>query len=709
MKKTLAAAIFILSSLLFWLYGSQEQEVAPEKHEVAVRLVLLDVIVTKGGEFVNDLAKEDFELFEDGKKVDINSFELISFDERTLDVVKEEKEALKSVRSRPKKKLAVIFDSINSWQKEIEDQQIDIVNELDELIQLGHEVMICHLDSAKGFEILQPFTTNDALIEKSVRVASGKMWNLGTDLGDIPPDASGADPRFYSTMMRMDYLYKELNKFEKTIGGLLAAVNMIMDLPGRKNLLLISGGIPDIAPQDTLPNFSERNFILPINENIRVFDPFGILGDKKFKSSEEVIRELIRFANAQNISIYTLRSDSFIKHLYSGASAEHYQKYQQTNLEKVSRDRLSRVQNLRWISEDTGADLLRGASKFETFREVMRTDLNHYYQISFYPQRSEPDDKHHKLKIEVKRGGVEVRYRKGYTDYTREKKNKIELVTAFYMPSLFKDLPVYAGFVPFVTPSGKYEPWMGVALPTKELFLDRYTELGAKKFHLHIWIYDQISGEKGFGAQIYLPLEINSTFMKLVHTTDALRFNFKGPEISLEPRIYKSVFALVDPLTNEIGTWESSFLLPDLEKKDEGAIVNCVLGDISGTLKKGDTSFKLSRKDGSLEFGQAKFLPKITNSFKQWGGVHLFLQAFLPGGKRDFQGEFLLMGEDRKVCPLSGEPIASSWNAKTKIWSGIFFIDISAGATGPNTLYVEMPGREEGTFKSTSVRLTILR
>lgn len=733
-KKAFASAIFIALALFFWLYGypHQVQEIPPsEKHEVAVRLVLLDVIVTKGKEFVKDLTQDDFTLFEDGKKVAINSFELISFEERTLDVVKEKKEEQEKIPIRPKKKLAVVFDSINSWQKEIEPQQTNIVEELNALIQLGHEVMICHLSPSKGFEVLQPFTTDDALIKKSVEIASGKIWNLGTDMGAIPQhdtDTSGADSRLYETMMRMDYLYKELNKFEKTIGGILAAVNMVMDLPGRKNLLLISGGIPDIAPQDTLPNFGDtseisrrdrfmgvqrtytgRNFNIPVNENVKVFDPFNILGDKSFKNSEEVIRELIRFSNAQNISIYSLSSDSFVKHLYSGASAEHYQQYEQANLEKTSRDTVNRAQNLRWLSEDTGADSLRGASKFDTFRQVMRTDLNYYYQISFYPQRSEPDDKHHKLKIDVKRSGVDVRYRKGYTDYSRDAKNKVQLVTAFYMPSMFKELPVYAEFIPFVSSSGKYEPWMAVALPSKEIFLDRYTELGAKKFNLHVWIYDQVSGEKGFGGQIDLPLDIDTNFMIYIKTIDALRFNFKGPEISLKPKEYKSVFALVDPLTNEIGTWESSFILPDLENKDGRDIVNCVLGDITGALQQGTTSFKLSRKDGSLEFGQAKFLPKITNYFKQWGGVHLFLQAFYPGGEKDSPINFYLLGDDQNVKPLSGEPIVTSWDDKTKIWSGIYFLDISAGSPGPNTLYVEIPGSEEGTFKSVTEILTILR
>lgn len=78
-------------------------------------------------------------------------------------------------------------------------------------------------------------------------------------------------------------------------------------------------------------------------------------------------------------------------------------------------------------------------------------------------------------------------------------------------------------------------------------------------------------------------------------------------------------------------------------------------------------------------------------------------------GKKDFPGDFFLIGEDQKVNPLSGELIVTSWNDKTRIWSGIFFIDISAGSTGRNNLYVEIPGREEGTFKSIGVSLTILR
>ena len=88
MKKRMILFSFIILCLYSQLLGTRElQQIIPQdKHEVEVRLVLVDVIVTRDGEFVKNLGKEDFELFKDGKKVPVNSFELISFEERKLKI-----------------------------------------------------------------------------------------------------------------------------------------------------------------------------------------------------------------------------------------------------------------------------------------------------------------------------------------------------------------------------------------------------------------------------------------------------------------------------------------------------------------------------------------------------------------------------------------------------------------------------------------------
>ena len=74
-QKTIIILLVFVLTFNLYVYGYQEQQkqelLLQEKHEVKVRLILVDVIVTKDGEFVKDLSKEDFELYEDDKRVPI--------------------------------------------------------------------------------------------------------------------------------------------------------------------------------------------------------------------------------------------------------------------------------------------------------------------------------------------------------------------------------------------------------------------------------------------------------------------------------------------------------------------------------------------------------------------------------------------------------------------------------------------------------------
>ncbi len=737
MKKRIVL-IFIAALIFFFsLYGFQKQQeqFPPERHEVEVRLILVDVIVTKDGEFVKDLAQGDFELYEDGKKVPINSFELVSFEKRELKIVEEEPEKKGPVL--PRKKLAVIFDAINSWKREVKIESETIVDQLFSLIKLGHEVMILQLDRRRGLEILQPFTTSEDFIRKAVEKASGTIWRLGYDIAqpidetvaDFTPSRTTeaeredsqliGDPEYYKNMTRLEYMYLEQQKFEKTIGGILASCNMLRNLPGRKSILLISAGIPDLAPSDMLAKIRsgiageevERvrdDKLYATIQNMRVFDPFNILKNKTFRDGEEVIKEVIRYANAQNVSIYSLDSDIYVKHIYSGTTAEYYQQYQAEHLRTREQDKIRKVQNLSWISQDTGAESLRGAKKFDQFRQVMSTDLTYYYQLSFYPQRPDADDKYHKLKVKVKRKGVKTRFRKGYTDYSLEEFNKMLLITAFYNPSVFKQLPFKAEYIPLITKSGKYEPWMNIALPARDIFIERFIEYAPKIFNLHIWISDKRSGEKSFSGDIKLPFNINPSFMDFVKKVDYLTFHFKGPELPFKHNEYKAVLALVDPQTNEIGAWESSLLLPDIKKSKEAAVVNCVLGDLTQNPKMAKKSFALSKQDGGLEYGQIKFYPKITNQFFKQEKASVFMQIYLPQGKGKIQPEFIIIGEDKSIRYVPGELVAESWDKKSKIWSAIFSLDFNQAALGENSFTIEMAGTGEKVVSSREIQLTIL-
>ena len=232
----------------------------PERHEVEVRLVLVDVTVTKDGEFVTDLTKDDFELYEDEKRVPVNSFELVSFEEKK-DVVLEEEPEEEVVRDIPRKQLVVVFDAVSSWQRNLKEGARKIVDELVVLAEEGNEVMVIQLSEQKGIEILQNFTTEEELLRKALIKASGNIWfddsadalRMWQEVGieDVGPMAQVERyTERLQPVLEQEYLYIEKRRFEKALGGIFSVANMIKDLPGRKSILLISDGFPDLSSED---------------------------------------------------------------------------------------------------------------------------------------------------------------------------------------------------------------------------------------------------------------------------------------------------------------------------------------------------------------------------------------------------------------------------------------------------------------------------
>lgn len=732
MQKKVFFILFFVSlvGLFCVLYGfeKQQKQIEPERHVVEVRLILVDVLVTKDGKFVTDLTKDDFELFEDGKRVPINSFELVSFEKREAVTLEEPEEKVSP--GVPQKQLVVLFDGVCSWQRNLKEGSRKIVDQLVSLAKLGNEVMILQLSEKKSLQVLQPFTTNEELLKKALLKASANIWldksldalKMWDEMGFEVDEEMGLIERYDDRLhpvLEEEYLFKQRGRFEKTIGGILTVVNMIKDLPGRKTILLISDGFPDLSSKTLDDKVSEatgarsgaRSSQLDIRRDvgtIRVFDPFNILERKKIMSGEEIIRELIRYTNAQNISIYSLDPDTFTRHFIT-VTAEFDRREKMESLEFQRDEKIKRIQNLTWLSEDTGAVSLKGAKKYDRFYDVLSTDLNYYYELSYYPQRKEADNSYHKIKVKVNRPGVKVRFRKGYTDYSEDEKERILLVSAFYNPTLFKQLPFEAEFAPFHKDSTLYEPWMNIALPAKELFIDRAIEYAPKTFKLHVWVKDKKKGNRAFGGQINIPFNIDSSFMDTMKTTDYLCFHYKGPEIKFNQREYEVIFALYDDQMEEIGTWESSLSLPEFKGDKQSAIINCVLGFVSSNPKKGKKSFSLSKNDGSLEYGEIKFFPAVTNRFQRMQDASVFLQIHLPQGKTEIQPKFKISGKGRLTQRIPAELVVESWNKKSNVWSGLFNLQLRNVIYGEYTLNVEIPDSGDGPALSREVKLTKLR
>ena len=703
-KKALLAGLsfFILS---LWAAGYKEERgLQQQKHEVEVRLILVDVIATKGGEFFPGLKLKDFELFEDGNEININSCDLISLGKSDLKVIQEKKTLTADIV--PKRRLAVLFDGINAWDRELKKAAQQIADELVPLAKSDVEVMVLFLDNQKGLKIIQPFTDQEELIRAATAKSAEGAFFPSQELLDyndllfmaryVGQDGSGGYEnlgllRPFYEMRTFEHANIVTDKLTRTIGGLLASIYMLENLPGRKNLLFVSSGFPDI---DT---FRVGDLRTSINDQfartgrINIFDPFGILGKKLFQTGDEVLKEIIRVANDRNTSIYSLDPGIFAKNIFAGASAEYFDRESAESQKILINERYRQLQNLRMLSEKTGAELLRGSNKIESFRQMLRNDLRYYYQLSYYPPKKKSEPGYHKIQVRVKgRDDIQIRFREGYSDSPIEATKRLILAKAFYNPDLFLNkLPLSAEFIPFSLGSGKYRPWMNVALAGREFFKDRFAGNGKKAYELHFWIKGKDEANRVLVGNVAMPLDFDSPKDRL-SSLDFLRFHFIGPSLELPESEYRVVFALFDPETGDIGTWITNLAGPPVKGAKDAAIINCILGYATPSEIDKKGSFSLNDKDGSLEFGQMKFFPKIAGSFSRTEGAFIFCQIYYPQGS-PIEARFDLIDENGLTQRIEGEKVAESWDKSSKVWSGAFKLGFKNVTAGDYNLIIEIP------------------
>ena len=732
-SKPLVFALVVLSFFAFIAGHPQGKVTQPqEKHEVEVRLILVDVLVTKGGDFFTGLKKEDFELYEDEARVPINSCDLISLGSANVKLVQEKSPSTPVISQ--KKRLVVLFDGFSVWDRDFQRSSKEISAELASLAKNGMDIMILSMDAQSGVRIVQPFTDQQALIKSVAAKARGEIFSPFLDYldfddvlffgryveADTKQSNTVAPPGFFenvrsslSDMRQLEHSSMATARLTRSIGGLLASIHMLESLPGRKNLLYVSAGIPDFdayqhegsAQQitgfaaDTPPTLSGR---------VHIFDPFGLLGKHDFLNTEEPLREIIRVANDRNISIYTIDPGIFAKDVYAGASAEYFDRVTADTQKAVVNEKYRQLQNLKIMSEKTGATLLRGANKLETLREVVKNDLSYYYQLSYYPPKRPVTDAYHQIEVRVQnRVDLQVRSREGYSDLALDQSQRLKLARAFYTPELFQGkLPFRAEFVPYLAASGKYQPWIGLALPAKEFFLDRFTGLGKKNYELHFWIKSEGS-DKFLDGQIPVSFDIDEDFRTRLSGLDFLRLRFFGPGIDLlEPR-YQVVLALFDLETGDIGTWIDD-VSPVAPGNQEASFLGCVLGEVAPAARTAaGTGFSLNVKTGALEGEDWSFLPKITNRFPAEQGIGLFLQAHCPRGRPATAG-FVLKNEGSVSKAIIGKKIAESWVDRSKIWSAVFNLDFGNAGPGDYLLRIEIPGVGRSPALVKEMKLIIL-
>lgn len=449
--------------LLFAAASLVAQKPAPPAftgETVEVNVVNVEAYVTdKQGNRVTDLRREDFQLFDDGKPVNVDYFEAIvpkpaGAGPAAGATGAAGKATPAGAASAEPLNLIVYVDNAEIRPA----NRARVLRQLSEFVsgQLGpgDRAMIATNDLG-GLRVRLPFTSDPAVLsaaldqlealsvrgdetERARRLALEAMMTLQEEsLADpvdpVPCPQNIVTPAHsFASVRRQEILH--------SLGALTVMVNSLSGMPGPKALLHVSDGLP-ITPGEELFEFlfqlcggaggtaglgtsvgqvgGQQDPALTVHDALS-FGPQSYQAssqaamDAQGYSISKNLATLAAHANAQRVTLYTLQASGLEGTNAADPSFGPRERlFQFASMGSV--ERKSRQDSLLTLADATGGKAMINANDFRGDLAQMRQDFSSYYSLG-YNASSRGDGREHRLELKVKRQGLTVRHRRSYRD-----------------------------------------------------------------------------------------------------------------------------------------------------------------------------------------------------------------------------------------------------------------------------------------------------
>jgi len=385
------------------------QEPAPEEsfaEAIDVSVVNLDVFVTdRKGQPLSGLTREDFEIYEDGKPVEITNF----YAESGVAVVPARDASgpgtAQAPPARPPEqqlRLVIFVDDANtaaSGRAKILDR---LRGFLHADLQPGDQVMLVRY--GRSLEIRREFTSDLARIEADIQTLRGESSDLarrdasseeGTDQIIDVLETAGWDISI-ETLLR-NYSEKETQRLSAALDALGSVVSWLGGVSGRKAILYVSDGLPLVPGDDVWQWAALRTANL--RDSFSAGKTISALGAQPYDATRR-FRDLTAQASRNRVTLYPIEGGG-TQEVRGTAIRELMVQNQQTGL--------------RFLAQDTGGRAMLNVADPQAALRLMSEDLTTYYSLGYQPQRP-GDEVEHKIEVKVKVKGAQARHRQWYRD-----------------------------------------------------------------------------------------------------------------------------------------------------------------------------------------------------------------------------------------------------------------------------------------------------
>jgi VWFA-related protein len=442
-------AILVALAVTFFPFRSmngqdQSQQKPDEVLRVRTNEVRLDIVVKdKKGRTVKDLSPADFEVLEDGVSQRIQSFRFVNREaladpgpNRKADGKASETEtSLTPPRRTTPGVTALVFDRLSLEARSLARKAGVAYSQ--EGMAAGDFTGVFRIDQT--LNTVQPFTDNSELVKaaienattaapssyvsgaQKIRDLADRNGVLNQQMGSLASTAAsagaardgagasaageamgqaGAEQALNRLQSSMLAQFEELERDQQgfaTINGLLAVINPMRNLPGRKTIIFFSEGIA--LPTSVMMKFpaviSAAN---RANVAIYTIDSAGLRTEGGQEQSANELNSIVSQRMQQQG-----RNDRGVNGPYT--------KSLERNEDLLRFDPRS---GLGQLADQTGGFLIHDTNDLTNGLRRISDDMHGYYLLSYVPKNEDYDGRFRRINVKLSRSNLELQTRKGY-------------------------------------------------------------------------------------------------------------------------------------------------------------------------------------------------------------------------------------------------------------------------------------------------------
>lgn len=553
---------------------------------ITTQLVQVDaVVLDKNDQPITDLKLDDFEIYDNGRKQELQFMEFVSIDaprrtEGTLrsasispaDAAVADAAAPRELTARDiKRVVAFVVDDVTIPSGDLYNVRKMLTDFVDN--RMGEGDLVAIVRTVGGHGLLEQYTNDKQILRRAiaqlgVRTIPPYLAFGGPDTGRIsgvPQPAmdvsnANADPSVGQSL-ESSLDFEGPNEGAKQIPrGVLAlsvanqVVDSLREIPGRKSLVLLSGGLP-------LFDLTRSGAI--ISDLSRIFN---ILSDNALRSGVVINTMDVRGLQVQGAVanfVDTPAKSSLGGGTLAGSDTNTAGRLDPYLLGERS---LSEQLTLSNLAATTGGVSVINSNNFNTGLDRVLNRSRAYYRLAYRPSGSF-DNKFHKLDIKVRRGGAKVYRAEGY--FAREDKaNKPrtkdeEILGAAKSPLARRDIEVASNLQYKFTPAGGVALDIQTLISARELKFERTPE-GKYRTSLEVAGFILDPAGKSIGG---ISQTVNAELTEESHRRALAHGIGYTASTQLTPGYYQVRLVVREAATGNLGTVSRYFEVPDLSNK----------------------------------------------------------------------------------------------------------------------------------------------